>query len=166
MVKYCRDQARDELWLMMGGGAAAGGAGGIPVIGAFTFNTALQRFRLLWNIVFLLAPLLAYLSALRMYLIAAGSAVTVVQAAVVNRIAQVYNVDLIAAGGAGGIAGAIIAMGGGQLLFRMGGIIAGFVPGIGQFVQPTIGVGAVKAFGEAAIAYFENMHPNKIYGSD
>ncbi|MBC6433781.1 hypothetical protein FM036_25205 [Nostoc sp. HG1] len=132
MVKYCRDQARDELWLMMGGGAAAGGAGGIPVIGAFTFNTAL----------------------------------TVVQAAVVNRIAQVYNVDLIAAGGAGGIAGAIIAMGGGQLLFRMGGIIAGFVPGIGQFVQPTIGVGAVKAFGEAAIAYFENMHPNKIYGSD
>lgn len=132
MVKYCRDQARDELWLMMGGGAAVGGAGGIPVIGALAFNAGL----------------------------------TVVQAAVVNRIAQVYNVDLIAAGGAGGIAGAIIAMGGGQLLFRMVSIIAGFVPGIGQFVQPTIGVGAVKAFGEAAITYFENMHPDKIYGSD
>lgn len=33
----------------------------------------LQHFRLLWNVVFLLAPLLAYLSDLRMYLIAAGS---------------------------------------------------------------------------------------------
>ena len=125
MPKYCRDQ-------MMGGGAAAGVAGGIPFIGAITFNAGL----------------------------------TAVQAAVVTRIAQVYNVDLIAAGGAAGIAGAIIAMGGGQLLLRMGGIIAGFVPGIGQFVQPTIGVGAVKAFGEAAIAYFENMNPDKIYGSD
>ena len=95
MVKYCRDQARDELWLMMGGGAAVG-----------------------------------------------------------------------VAGGAGAVAGAIIAMGGGQLLFRMGGTIAGFIPGIGQIVQPTIGAGAVKAFGEAAIAYFENMYPDKIYRSD
>lgn len=57
-------------------------------------------------------------------------------------------------------------MGGGQLLFRIGGGIAGFIPGIGQIVQPTIGAGAVKAFGEAAIAYFENMYPDKIYSSD
>ncbi|WP_242054080.1 hypothetical protein [Nostoc sp. FACHB-888] len=104
MPKYCRDQARDELWLMMGGGAAVGVAGGVPVIGAFTFNTGLIA----------------------------------VQASVVTRIAQVYNVDLIPAGGAGAVAGAIIAMGGGQLLFRIGGGIAGFIPGIGQIVQPTI----------------------------
>ncbi|MCC5661451.1 hypothetical protein LC608_31765 [Nostoc sp. XA010] len=132
MPKYCRDQARDELWLMMGGGAAVGVAGGVPVIGAFTFNAGLIA----------------------------------VQASVVTRIAQVYNVDLIPAGGAGAVAGAIIAMGGGQLLFRMGGTIAGFIPGIGQVVQPAIGAGAVKAFGEAAIAYFENMYPDKIYRSD
>lgn len=132
MIKYCRDQAREELWLMMGGGAAAGVAGGVPLIGALTFNAGL----------------------------------TAVQAAVVTRIAQVYNVDLIPAGGAGAVAGAIIAMGGGQLLFRMGGIIAGFIPGVGQVVQPAIGAGAVKAFGEAAIAYFENMYPDKIYRSD
>jgi uncharacterized protein (DUF697 family) len=129
MPKYCRDQARDELWLMMGGGAAAGVAGGVPVIGAIAFNTSL----------------------------------TAVQAAIVTRIAQVYGVDLIPAGGAGAIAGAIMAMGGAQLLLRMGGTIAGFVPGIGQVVQPTIGVAAVKAFGEAAIAYFESRYPNKIY---
>ncbi|WP_392476289.1 hypothetical protein [Nostoc sp. C110] len=132
MLKYCRDQARDELWLMMGGGAAVGVAGGVPVIGALTFNAGL----------------------------------TAVQAAVVTRIAQVYNVDLIPAGGAGAVAGAIIAMGGGQLLFRIGGGIAGFIPGVGQVVQPAIGAGAVKAFGEAAIAYFENMYPDKIYSSD
>jgi hypothetical protein len=41
MLKYCRDQARDELWLMMGGGAAGGVASGIPVTGALTFNAAL-----------------------------------------------------------------------------------------------------------------------------
>lgn len=88
---------------------------------------------------------------------------TAVQAAVVTRIAQVYGVDLIPAGGAGAIAAAIIAMGGGQLLFRIGGGVVGMIPGIGQIVQPVIGASAVKAFGEAAIAYFENMHPNKIY---
>ncbi len=132
MIKYCRDQAREELWLMMGGGAAAGVAGGVPLIGALTFNAGL----------------------------------TAVQTAVVTRIAQVYNVDLMAAAGAGGIGGAITAMGGGQLLFRIGGGIAGFIPGVGQVVQPAIGAGAVKAFGEAAIAYFENMYPDKIYSSD
>ena len=132
MIKYCRDQARDELWLMMGGGAAIGIAGGVPLIGALAFNAGL----------------------------------TAVQAAVVTRIAQVYNVDLIPAGGAGAIAAAIIAMGGGQLLFRIGGGIAGMIPAVGQVVQPAIGTGAVKAFGEAAIAYFENMYPDKIYRSD
>ena len=68
-MKYCRDQARDELLLMMGGGAATGVAGSIPIIGAGVFNASL----------------------------------TVVQAAVVTRIAQVYNVDIIAAGGAGAV---------------------------------------------------------------
>ncbi|MBD2214700.1 hypothetical protein H6G27_33355 [Nostoc linckia FACHB-104] len=130
MPKYCRDQAREELWLMMGGGAAAGVVGGVPVIGAIAFNAGL----------------------------------TAVQAAIVTRIAQVYGVDLIPAGGAGAIAGAIMAMGGGQLLFRIGGGIAGFIPGVGQVVQPAIGAAAVKAFGEAAIAYFENMYPDKFYG--
>jgi uncharacterized protein (DUF697 family) len=131
MTKYCRDQAREELWLMMGGGAAAGVAGGIPVVGAITFNISL----------------------------------TAVQAAVVTRIAQVYNVDLIPAGGAGAVAAAIMAMGGAQLLARVGGTIAGIIPIVGQFVQPAIGTGAVKAFGEVAITYFENMYPNKIYRS-
>ncbi|MDB9307012.1 MULTISPECIES: hypothetical protein [Cyanophyceae] len=129
MPKFCRDQAREELWLMMGGGAAAGMAGGVPFIGAIAFNTSL----------------------------------TAVQAAVVTRIASVYDVDLIPAGGAGAIAAAIIAMGGGQLLFRVGGGIVGFIPGIGQVVQPAIGASAVKAFGEAAIAYFEKKYPHKIY---
>ncbi len=122
-MKYCRDQARDELLLMMGGGAATGVAGSIPIIGAGVFNASL----------------------------------TVVQAAVVTRIAQVYNVDIIAAGGAGALAGAVIAAGGGQLLARVGGTIAGFIPGIGGLVQPAVGAAAVKAFGEAAITYFEGI---------
>ncbi|MGI2907951.1 hypothetical protein [Tolypothrix sp. VBCCA 56010] len=131
MPKYCRDQAREELFLMMGGGAATGVAGAIPIVGAAAFNLSL----------------------------------TAVQAAVVTRIAQIYDVDIIAAGGAGALAGAIIAAGAGQLLARVGGTIAGFIPGVGGLVQPAIGAGAVKAFGEAAIAYFENIHPNKIYSS-
>lgn len=129
MTKYCRDQAREELLLMMGGGAATGVAGSIPVVGAGVFNASL----------------------------------TVVQAAVVTRIAQIYDVDIIAAGGAGALAAAIIAAGGGQLLARVGGTIAGFIPVVGGLVQPAVGAAAVKAFGEAAIAYFESMHPNKIY---
>jgi uncharacterized protein (DUF697 family) len=98
--------------------------------------------------------------------LAFNAGLTAVQAAVVTRIAQVYNVDLIPAGGAGAVAGAVIAMGGAQLLARVSGTIAGMVPIIGQFVQPAIGAGAVKAFGEAAITYFENMYPNKIYRSN
>lgn len=129
MTTYCRDQAREELTLMMGGGALCGVAGGIPVVGAGVFNASL----------------------------------TAVQAAVVTRIAQVYDVDIIAAGGAGALAGAIIAAGGGQLLARVGGTLAGMIPGVGGLVQPAIGAGAVKAFGEATIAYFENLYPNKIY---
>jgi uncharacterized protein (DUF697 family) len=128
-MKYCRDQAREELLLMMGGGAATGVAGGIPIVGAGVFNVSLAA----------------------------------VQAAVVARIAQVYEVDIIAAGGAGALAAAIIAGGGGQLLARVGGTIAGFIPGVGGLVQPVVGAAAVKAFGEAAIAYFESMHPDKIY---
>ncbi len=129
MDKYCRDQARDELWLMMGGGAAAGFAGGVPLFGAAAFQASL----------------------------------TAVQFAVVTRIAQVYDFDMVPAGGAGAIAAAIIAMGGGQLLFRLGGGVAGVIPIVGSVIQPGIGAGAVKAFGEAAIAYFEKIHPDKIY---
>ncbi|MDB9453085.1 hypothetical protein PN478_14005 [Dolichospermum circinale CS-534/05] len=129
MVQYCRDQARNELWLMMGGGVAAGAIGGVPILGAVAFQTGL----------------------------------TAVQIAVVTRIAQVYDVDLIPAGGAGAIAGAIMVMGGSQLLFRLGGGVAGVIPIIGGLIQPGIGAGAVKAFGEAAIAYFEKMYPDKIY---
>lgn len=88
---------------------------------------------------------------------------TAVQIAVVTRIAKVYDVDLIPAGGAGAIAGAIMAMGGSQLLFRLGGGVAGVIPIVGGLIQPGIGAGAVKAFGEAAIAYFEKMYPDKIY---
>lgn len=129
MTKYCRDQARDELWLMMGAGATAGVAGGVSIVGALTFQTGLAS----------------------------------VQAVVITRIAQVYDINLIPASGAGATAAAIIAMGGGQLLFRMGSLIAGCIPGIGLVVQPAIGAAAVKALGEVAINYFENMYPNKIY---
>lgn len=129
-LKYCSEQARDELWLMMGGGAVAGAAGGVPIIGTITFETAL----------------------------------TAVQIVVVTRIAQVYGFDLIPAGGAGAVAGMIVAVGGGQLLSKIGGGLAGVIPVIGQLVQPAIGAAAVKAFGEAAITYFENMYPDKIYG--
>lgn len=132
MLKYCRDQARDELWSMMGYGAATGLGGGIPGIGAITFNTGL----------------------------------TAVQAAIVYRIAQVYDEDLIPAGGAGAIAAIVVAMGGGTALARIGGTLAGFVPGIGSLVQPAIGAAAVKAFGEAAIAYFESRYPDKIYSQE
>jgi uncharacterized protein (DUF697 family) len=131
MVKYCRDQARDELWLMMGGGAAAGAAGGVPILGALAFQTSL----------------------------------TAVQVAVVTRISKVYGVDLIPGIGAGAAVGAIMAMGGSQLLFRIAGGVAGVIPGVGGLIQPGIGAGAVKAFGEAAIAYFEQMYPNKIYSA-
>ncbi|MBU7584040.1 MAG: hypothetical protein KAF91_14205 [Nostoc sp. TH1S01] len=41
MNKYCRDQARDELWLIMGAGAAAGIAGGTFMISAVTFQAGL-----------------------------------------------------------------------------------------------------------------------------
>lgn len=129
MTKYCRDQARDELWLMMGAGATAGVAGGVSIIGALTFQTSLAS----------------------------------VQGVVVTRIAQIYDVNWIPASGAGAIAAAIIGMGGGQFLFRMGSMIAGFIPGLGLVVQPAMGTAAVKALGEVAITYFENMYPHKIY---
>ncbi|MFL9458477.1 MULTISPECIES: hypothetical protein [Nostocales] len=129
MTKYCRDQAREELWLMMGGGLLTGVGSSVPFVGAFLFQGGL----------------------------------TVVQAIIVTRIAKIYNVNIVAAGGAGALAAAIMAMGGGQFFCRIGGRIAGFVPIVGQFVQPAIGAAAVKGFGEAAIIYFEKMHPNKIY---
>lgn len=129
MNKYCRDQARDELWLMMGAGATAGITGGISPLGAIAFQTSL-----------------------------AG-----VQYAVVTRIAQIYDVNLIPASGAGAMAAAIIGAGGGQFLFNMGSIIAGLIPGIGSVVQPAMGAAAVKALGEVATTYFENKYPHKIY---
>ncbi|BAZ87484.1 hypothetical protein [Dolichospermum compactum] len=129
MNKYCRDQARDELWLMMGAGATAGVAGGISPIVALTFQTTL-----------------------------AG-----VQGVVITRIAQIYDMSLIPASGAGAMAAAIIGVGGGQFLFNIGSIVAGLIPGIGSVVQPAMGAAAVKALGEVAITYFENMYPNKIY---
>jgi uncharacterized protein (DUF697 family) len=129
MKKYCRDQARDELWLMMGAGATAGLTGGISPLGAIAFQTSL-----------------------------AG-----VQYAVVTRIAQIYDVNLIPASGAGAMAAAIIGVGGGQFLFNMGSIIAGLIPGIGSVIQPAIVAAAVKALGEVAITYFENKYPHKIY---
>jgi uncharacterized protein (DUF697 family) len=129
MTKYCREQARDELWLMMGAGATAGVAGGISPIVALTFQTTL-----------------------------AG-----VQGVVITRIAQIYDMNLIPASGAGAMAAAIIGVGGGQFLFNIGSIVAGLIPGIGSVVQPAMGAAAVKALGEVAITYFENMYPNKIY---
>jgi uncharacterized protein (DUF697 family) len=129
MIKYCREQARDELWLMMGAGATAGIAGGISPIAAIAFQTSLAS----------------------------------VQGVVVTRIAQIYGVNLIPASGAGAMAAAIIGMGGGQFLFRMGSIIAGFMPGIGLVVQPVMGATTVKALGEVAITYFEHKYPHKVY---
>ncbi|MFL9458489.1 MULTISPECIES: hypothetical protein [Nostocales] len=126
MTQYCRDRAREELSLMMGGGAATGVAGTIPVVGAVVFGTSF----------------------------------TVIQATVIYRIAQIYDVDItdmdiIDPGKWGPGSGAIMA--------AIVGTIAGFIPGVGVLVQPAVGAATVKAFGEAAIAYFENIYPNKIY---
>ena len=38
MNKYCCEQARDELWLMMGAGATAGLTGGISTLGAIALQ--------------------------------------------------------------------------------------------------------------------------------
>ncbi|MDD1438038.1 hypothetical protein MEN24_17105, partial [Dolichospermum sp. ST_sed10] len=86
-----------------------------------------------------------------------------VQGVVVTRIAQIYGVNLIPASGAGAMAAAIIGMGGGQFLFRMGSIIAGFMPGLGLVVQPVMGATTVKVLGEVAITYFEHKYPHKVY---
>lgn len=129
MTKYCCDQARDELWLMMGAGATAGITGGISPIGAISFQTNLA----------------------------------IIQGMVITRIAQIYDLNSIPASGAGAIATAITAIGGGQLLFNLCSMITGFIPGMGSVVQPVIGAAAVKVLGEVAITYFEHKYPHKIY---
>jgi len=131
MTKYCRDQAREELILMLGGGAAAGLAGEIPVIGARAFSVA----------------------------------VSAVQVAIVARIASIYGVNLLAAGGAGALAGTIMAVGGANFVLMVAEQFAGLLPpGFRQVARPTLGAGSALAFGVAAIAYFETAYPNQIFG--
>ncbi len=63
-----------------------------------------------------------------------------------NRIAQVYDYDMVSAAGAGAVAAAVIAVGGGQLLFRIGGGVAGMIPGLGSLVQPAVGAEKREGF--------------------
>ena len=91
---------------------------------------------------------------------------TVVQTAVVYRIARIYDFRVEAAGGVAALIAAILAKSGSAILMgRVAGEVANFVPLIGWAVKPAIGAGTTKAFGEATIAFFENIHPNKIYDS-
>ncbi len=130
--RYCRDQAHDELLLMLGGGAAAGLAGEIPVFGTEAFNVA----------------------------------ITAMQGLIVSRIATIYGMDVIPAGGAGALAGTIMAAGGANLLLLAAWQLGSYLPpGLRQIARPSVSVLAAWAFGEAAIAYFENRYPNRIYTS-
>ncbi len=122
--EYCRDKARKELALMMGGGAVVGA---VPVPGAFTAGT------------------------------------TAVQIAMVTRLAKIYGFSLEAAGGAAAVAGAIMVFGGANTLSKIAGEASTFIPFVGWLAKPAIAAAATKAFGEAAIAYFESHYPNKIY---
>lgn len=89
---------------------------------------------------------------------------TAVQTAVVYRIARIYDVQVEAAGGVAALVAAIVARSGASVLVgRVAGEAANFVPLIGWAIKPAIGAGTTKVFGEAAIAFFENMYPNKIY---
>ena len=124
MPKYCRDKAREELTLLIGGGAAAGI---VPIPGAFTAGT------------------------------------TVIQIAVVNRMARIYGFSVEAAGGAAAVAAAIMLVGGASTLGKVAGEAANFIPVVGWLAKPAIGAATTKAFGEAAIAYFENTSPSKFY---
>ncbi len=126
MVQYCRDKAREELMLLIGGGAASGV---VPVPGAFTAGT------------------------------------TAIQILVVNRIARIYGFSVEAAGGAAAVAGAIMLAGGASTLGKVAGEAANFIPIIGWIAKPAIGAATTKAFGEAAITYFESRYPDKIYDS-
>jgi uncharacterized protein (DUF697 family) len=126
MTKLCRDQAREELPLLVGGGAAAGV---MPIPFFFT------------------------------------AGITLAQIAVVNRIARIYGADGAPAGGGAALAGAVMIAGGADLLSKIAGEVAGWVPFVERVIKPALGAGATWAFGEAAIAYFENLYPNQIYSS-
>jgi len=89
---------------------------------------------------------------------------TAVQTAVVYRIARIYDYQVEAAGGVAALVAAIIARSGATFLVgRAAGEVANFIPLVGWVVKPAIGAGATKAFGEATIAFFESLSPNKIY---
>ncbi|MCS6813212.1 MAG: hypothetical protein NZ772_06535 [Cyanobacteria bacterium] len=129
-TRYCRDQARDELLLMLGGGAAAGLAGEIPVFGTQAFNVS----------------------------------ITAVQGLIVSRIAAIYGMEILAAGGAGALAGTIMAAGGANLLLLAAWQLGRYLPpGLRQIARPSVSAAAAWVFGEAAIAYFESRYPNRVY---
>ncbi|MEP0792369.1 MULTISPECIES: hypothetical protein [Cyanophyceae] len=125
--KLCRDQAREELILIMGAGAAAGVID-IP------------------------------------FLFAAG--MTFAEIAVVNRIARIYDVDVVAAGGASALAGAVMVGGGADALYKIAVEVSSNIPLISKLIKPALGAGAIWSFGEAAIAYFETQYPSKLYSSN
>ena len=131
-TRYCRDQARDELLLMLGGGAAAGLAGEIPVFGTEAYNIAM----------------------------------TAIQGLIVSRISTIYGMEILAAGGAGALAGTIMAAGGANLLLLAAFQVGNYLPiGVRQLVRPGVSAAAAWGFGEATIAYFETRYPNKIYAA-
>lgn len=89
---------------------------------------------------------------------------TALQTAVVYRIARIYDYKVEAAGGAAALVAAILARSGASwAVGRVAGEVANFVPVVGWAIKPAIGVGTTKAFGEATIAFFENLSPNKVF---
>lgn len=96
------------------------------------------------------------------FLFTAG--ITLAQIAVVNRIARIYSADGVPAGSGAALAGAVMIAGGADLLSKIAGELSGLIPFAGRLVKPALGASATWAFGEAAIAYFENLYPNRLYG--
>ncbi|OKH22865.1 hypothetical protein [Chroogloeocystis siderophila] len=89
---------------------------------------------------------------------------TVVQLYVVKRLAEIYGVNVEEmSGGIKAIATAITALGIGSTVGKVAGEVASFVPVVGWLAKPAIGAATTKAFGEATIAYFENIYPDRVY---
>lgn len=92
---------------------------------------------------------------------------TVIQLYVVKRIAEIYGVNIEEMpGGIKAIATAIAALGIGSTVGKVAGEAASFIPVVGWLAKPAIGAATTKAFGEAAIAYFENIYPDKVYACE
>lgn len=92
---------------------------------------------------------------------------TVVQLYVVKRIAEIYGVKVEELpGGVKAIVTAVTALGIGSTVGKVAGEAASFIPVVGWLAKPAIGAATTKAFGEATIAYFENIYPDRVYVSE